>query len=241
MFKYATETQSFSEVYLDTFGLYRRIIWALLPLSFSYALIASIPHLIKTIHHEAIKPAALQLAQMPALSAGDIALQILNFAVTTFFVSLSLHYIHARSRDKNARMKASILSVARKYIKLLPLTIICTALIFLGMIIVVPAILLAIVFLFAIPMMLIDDTRLFETIAESWHLVWGQWWATFFMFVGLLILLAFSSSIILVLVGAGLWAQYGATLASVTLVLPVIHCFILVQFNNLKCRRDHAG
>lgn len=279
MFNFSKTTLSVSQIWNDSFQLYKSRFIKVFFLAFiSYA----IPVFLTTVLH------------FKSLFFIYFAHKIISSLTMIFFVALIMHYLYNSALNPASKIKDSIGPVFKKYLNVFFVWLFAAVFLFglfalcfllvdglsileqmknmtadsylllaaLLMFKIIRAffIWLAFAIFFAgilitvIPSILFENKNCFSTIGRSIKLVWGNWWRTFFaavlpLILIFLVVIAIAAMIVfpsLSLVKSPQAAQLaywlGALIGALlsALSLPLTVSVILVQFNDLKLRRNNS-
>jgi len=253
---YPQAPQSIGKVLDSGFGLYRRVLKPILPLSVLVAVIAQLPQ---------FAPYMLGSAGTPGMAIG---LVLLVAFIAWFVVYLALYGGWIISMDALAQGRTA-LSAGQAFStglpKVLPMlgaTILFVLALMVGLVLlVIPGLILMLSLFFFWYLILLENQGALDSLKSSHKLVWGNWWRTLAVFsVGgaiYVVAIIVVSGIAAVILGVSAFREPTAEQAAAgpgmgfliyivlqivlnALLLPMWNAIMLVQFRDLQMRKSGA-
>jgi len=228
MFVLATKPQTLGEVFKDTMKLCKHAFVRCMPL----ALLMSL--LLQLLSAFSVHPGP----HAKVFSWVNIFLMPVSMAITAFLFPALLHFARALIINEDAPLKTSLSLARSKFITTFFAMFLISVLTLIGLVfLIIPGLFLLIAWLFYMPAIVFDDATIFSSMRNSFRLVRGSWWQTFFLFS-----LAISAGLFLMSIFTGiLISMSGLALGIFRFILSAFLSFLLsilliVQFNNLKLR-----
>lgn len=246
MYQKATQPLSTGKLLDNTMQLYRSSFTKSLPFVIIIALLTSMPN--PWMAHSL--GADDQLVQDPfALLKGvNIAASFIIVLVNLVLYIAVIHVIAAVMNNSYQNIASSLIIGLRKFIPILIASIVYVIALVSGtLLLIIPGVILSMSLIFFMPLMVVDNQGIIESLTSSHRLVWGEWWRTstvltipvlfYCIFLILMLILSLSlSSVEEVLSGTSLFSATGNILLNI-LLLPFFLSIVLVQLNDLKLRK----
>lgn len=262
MFKFSKETLSISQIWKNSFSLYKNNIGKVLIFAFLADLMPRLPSFFWSLS-DLIKH-NLTLATFYVFYEG-----ICYFSVTWILGALITHYLYSSAIDPQCKLSSSVRPVLKKYphiftAKLLVYLSFFLVSIFMFVLILGPSsfknvvnmtlyetiypmlfstiliIFIGILCLTIIPCILFEDKKGFSAIERSIKLVWGNWWRTFAVLSLPFIGIGFISFLLDLIVTNEQLSILLYSFLIYGLCMPFITCLILVQYNDLQLRKKNS-
>lgn len=196
----------FGEVFSKTFSVYRRDFAKYFLL---FAIVGAIVQVVTTLAQQAfvlpmlpLNPTSQQLTSYLSALFGALFLLIavivlVNIIFSTIAQGSAIKIASERITKGQVNFGASIRFVASRLLSIWALSIIVGIIVFLGIIaLIVPGIILAIMYCLALPVLLIENEGVFDSMSRSRVLVKHRWAKTLGIFIVLLIIVLIASLIV---------------------------------------------
>lgn len=229
---FSTKQLTIKEVWVAALRLYGKTLPIIWPQAFAIGIITML-----TTWLNANSFCQLKISNITPADIACYSVYVVLSLIMLYFAALLLYRMHVVG-SSNITLRASIIFVCKKYFTIVVSLLLVLLLCSLGLLaFILPGFFLLILFFMVQPLILFEDHKCFAALKGSCRLVWGNWWRTFAVFVPILLLnylLGF---------GATMLADYlfflliGGLLFSV-FVYPLFYACILVQFDDLKLRRQ---
>ena len=135
----------------------------------------------------------------PGFLPGDMAPVLLFLVLISTlysFLAVGIAYMF-KAKKKNISFMEVINSSSKYYVRAILLSIVMSiALVFLALLLILPAIAFFIYWIFSFYVLVFDESKVIESMKKSFGIVRGNWWNVFFMGLILLIVVVVISSII---------------------------------------------
>lgn len=240
MFTSSTQPQSVFAVLGNSCRLYKSTFFKLLPFSFIYAVLLSLPDL---FFH-------LANAKHPVGGGYFLATLLIDFVIL-WVIAVMLRIGGCVMRSNQDGQDNALLYGLRKYPIYFITAIIFLILLFVGTILLVfPGIYLHMLLMFYFTAIMLDNYDVIGSLKFSAQLVWGNWWRTFWvvfipLLIMILIIIFFEVVVDIPVIlltrfktGEIGWISHVAGIILITILLPWFTSVVLCQYHDLKLRRQ---
>lgn len=241
MFQLATAPQSIGEVLDSTFKLYKHSFGKLLGLILIYAILANVPSIIS----------AFTGGNMGMMSMAGLISLIPVMIVCGILYAALLYKTNALAINDSDAAERSVQVGVRKLLPLIGLGILYMLAILLGsVLLIIPGIILMLSLAMSIPLLVIDDEGVIESLKHSHRMVWGNWWRVAVIFTVVMILYMVPSALVggvagfmLAAGGAVDGAAMELAFTALTVVvqiifMPLMFASTITVFHDLKSRKE---
>lgn len=227
MFKFKTKPQSITEIAVSGFTLYWKSLRKVWFWSFLLAIITSIPDWVMSHLIE-------QRYSVPVLLTADLFF-ILMIPLGTFCIAVILYHLYLTGSQTQKKF-SEITSLIKERLLWMSLAVLLVMMAtWLGVFLfIIPGIFIAVMLIFVLPLMLLDDLSLVDAFKTSWNLVRGNWWHTFGALIIPLIL--FYIAVPSIYSGNPSLTHLILDLIRMVLVTPLFFAYILTLFYDSKLR-----
>lgn len=153
-----------------------------------------------------------------------------------FLTLVLIQRLYVTGARKSEKLHRSINAVRKKFIPLFFTIITLSFLTTLGLyLMIIPGIFVLVLFVFVVPLNLIDNMPIWEACKTSAYLVWGNWWRIFAIVLFPLALLITAS--VIANKFSGFW-NYFIAILSTSLLSPLFYSMVLNGFSDAKLRHS---
>ncbi|HLG38231.1 MAG TPA: hypothetical protein VI461_01140 [Chitinophagaceae bacterium] len=232
MFSYSTRVEKVSEVWSDSFKVYKEHFTKIVGLVFVANLISAVLQYFMPIDETSKGFATYGSGPLP------VVLTLITLLIAVYFLAAIFHRYQGLVLGQNPSFTVSLQFALKRYFVYLGAMIIATILMGVGFIIlVIPGIFLAFLLAFTMPSVILDDKNVFSSIDYSSKLVWGNWWRNFVvLFIPGLILAVVNIALALLFTPNHMVVFLILNLILMSIAAPWIYAVLLVQYNDLKLR-----
>lgn len=156
--------------------------------------------------------------------------------IIIFLTLVLIQRLYVTGARKVEKLHRSIILVSKKFIPLFFTIISISFLTTLGLyLIIIPGIFILVLFVFVVPLILIDNKPIWEACKTSAYLVWGNWWRIFAIVLFPLALLILAS--VFANKFSGFW-NYFIAILSTSVLSPLFYSMVLNGFSDAKLRHS---
>lgn len=159
---------------------------------------------------------------------------VILLPIIIFLTLVLVQRLYIAGARKAERLHRSIIVVSKKFIPLFFTIITISFLTTVGLyLIIIPGIFTLVLFIFVVPLILIDNKPVWEACKTSAYLVWGNWWRIFAIVLFPLVLLIIAS--VIANKFSGFW-NYFIAILSTSVLSPLFYSMVLNGFSDAKLR-----
>jgi hypothetical protein len=246
MFQLPAHPQPIGQVLDSGFKLFTASLSRILPLSFAAAIVGILPSL--------LFPGMQSQDREEIMAAMDSFMAFMPvYLLLTLWLYASLIYrMGAIMHGWNSEMGVSLLVGLKKTLPMLAATLLFVLAIMLGLLaLIVPGLILLLSLFFYTPALVLDNHGIVGSLKRSYRLVQGNWWRSaavltipllIFMAVG--IVAGAGMGVVLVIGGGDVSEQTINLYANLfnlpvtALIMPLFYAVMLVQYHDLKLRKE---
>ncbi len=153
------------------------------------------------------------------------------------FLTITLiQRLYVAGARKSERLHRSIMHVGKKFLSLFIAVILISFLTTLGFYLMIfPGVFILVLFIFVVPLMLIDNKSMWDAYKTSAYLVWGNWWRIFAIVLFPLALLISAS--VFANQFSGVW-KYLLAILLTSILTPLFYSMVLNGFSDAKLRHS---
>ena len=244
MFKFVDKTQAIIEVLSDAFALYRQTFNKVWYLALVIMIVVSLQRLMPILFAQDIANGGEQTIGISMALLSIVFLLILMF-ISAFFVATILQRMKRLVRNPNEPVIVSFQLVREKIVTVFGAMLIITVLVMIGaLLFVIPGIIIAILLIFYLPNILFNNDKIIDSLKNSIALISNikNWFRTFAVLLPAGIIMGVTTPVLTMLMGKeNLLGQILGEIVIATLVVPFINAVILVQYHDLRLRKNLPG
>lgn len=159
---------------------------------------------------------------------------LIIFPIIVFLSSILIQRVYIAGARKTERLHTSILHVSKKILPLSFSVILISFMTTIGLyLMLIPGLFLLVLFIFVVPLILIDNHKVWEAFKTSAYLVWGNWWRIFAIVLFPICLIILAS---LLASHTPALFRYIFAIASTSILAPLFYSMLLNGFSDAKLR-----
>jgi hypothetical protein len=232
MFRFSTAPQSLGEVLSDSLKLYRNSLLGVLPLSVLIIFIGSLPSIMQLISGQ---PVAAPADMQQFMRLPNLLITVVEILITPVLMAILIHGMRGLALGEGHSWSQSLQVVMGKLPAIFCAFILSSLLIVGGfMLFVFPGVFMSMMFMFCVPLVVLDNVGGIIALERSWTLVWGHWWATFVLMLVPMLISMMVMTLMMVIARQNQALFVLMSIAAMSFITPLFYAVLLVQFNTLK-------